>query len=523
MVGSRSVRFAGVVAFVALFLVGIDPRVVSGQVTLDGAWPANPIPFGWPESREEALSVEQTSDGGYVLAGIRAYWDDEAGGWKNTLCIAKLDSGGYLDTDWAPNPRSFEDVAPQDGVSIRQSADGGYVIAAGESIVKLDARGNPDLGWSPNPRPFVVGGNARSVLATPDGGYLVAGTAPAPGAETTDACVLRLGPDGDLDPTWGVNPRIVGGPASEEARCVALAADGGYLVAGTVSGSGDPDETDVFVARFLGSGDLDPAWDPNPRVLERAGAERALSVCSTGDGGFVVAGSAAPPGEEDADACVLRLDSLGSPDPAWGADPVTFGGEGDDVAHCVRRSADGGYIVTGRRERASGERGDILVARLDASGRLDPAWSPNPRLLDAGDVGFAIEATMDGGYVMVGRSPLLPTEHPDRRHFDAFILKLEPARRFLRGDCGGDGSVDAIADAVTLLRHNFLGEGEPPCLAACDVNGDGTTRGTTDAIYLLRHAFMGSGMPPEAPFPSCGAGQLWTDGRLTCLAEPPCP
>jgi hypothetical protein len=92
---------------------------------------------------------------------------------------------------------------------------------------------------------------------------------------------------------------------------------------------------------------------------------------------------------------------------------------------------------------------------------------------------------------------------------------------FIRGDCDGDGSVGGqVTDAVVLLRYNFLGAEEPPCLAACDADGDGAIRGTVvDAVYLLRHGFLG-GPPPPSPFSFCGPGLLPGDRALGC-EEPP--
>ncbi|MBN1443860.1 MAG: hypothetical protein JXA90_14210, partial [Planctomycetes bacterium] len=96
---------------------------------------------------------------------------------------------------------------------------------------------------------------------------------------------------------------------------------------------------------------------------------------------------------------------------------------------------------------------------------------------------------------------------------------------FLRGDCSGDGSVaGSVTDAVVLLGYLFLGNAEPPCMAACDANGDGQVLGAvTDAVYILSFNFLG-GPPPADPFPDCGLGLLETDFDLGCdtpiLCEP---
>jgi hypothetical protein len=95
-------------------------------------------------------------------------------------------------------------------------------------------------------------------------------------------------------------------------------------------------------------------------------------------------------------------------------------------------------------------------------------------------------------------------------------------RRFIRGDCNGDGEIGGtVTDALTLLLHNFSGGPLPPCLAACDANGDGSVIGDiADAVYLLRHTFLGGPAPP-APYPGCGP--LHPGDSLGCSSPSHCP
>lgn len=85
---------------------------------------------------------------------------------------------------------------------------------------------------------------------------------------------------------------------------------------------------------------------------------------------------------------------------------------------------------------------------------------------------------------------------------------------FIRGDVGGDGTLD-ISDAIELLLHLFS-NGNLDCREAANSNADGSLD-ISDVIYLLAYMFT-SAPPPSAPFPGCGSQPI----SLDCL-DPSCP
>ena len=99
---------------------------------------------------------------------------------------------------------------------------------------------------------------------------------------------------------------------------------------------------------------------------------------------------------------------------------------------------------------------------------------------------------------------------------DILMKLIDPSQwRFIRGDADGDGRIDPIPDAVTILLAGLFGIGPIPCRAALDANGDGVAAEPVDAIVLLTWAFLG-GPAPAAPFPECGPGHLAGDPGLGC-------
>ena len=94
-------------------------------------------------SGERANSIQQTTDGGYIVGGTTASF----GAGYDDSSIMKLDSNGNL--SWQ---KSFGESESEKSFSIQQTTDGGYIVAgltqsfgAGDAdmhILKLDSNGN---------------------------------------------------------------------------------------------------------------------------------------------------------------------------------------------------------------------------------------------------------------------------------------------------------------------------------------------------------------------------------------------
>jgi hypothetical protein len=76
-----------------------------------------------------------------------------------------------------------------------------------------------------------------------------------------------------------------------------------------------------------------------------------------------------------------------------------YGGSYYDEAYCVDRTADGGYIVTGRTESFTPGNSDVWLLKTDADG--DTLWA---RVYGGGDSdqGRSVQQTADGGFIVAG-------------------------------------------------------------------------------------------------------------------------
>jgi len=144
------------------------------------------------------FSVDQTTDGGYIVVGGTSSFKVS----NLDVYLLKLNSDGSL--AWQ---NTFGGNIDDYALSVQQTTDGGYIVAgvtglfeSGSSdayILKLNSDGS--LAWQKT-----YGGNgydaASSIQQTTDGGYIVAGVTKSFGAGYEDVYILKLDSNGELHP-----------------------------------------------------------------------------------------------------------------------------------------------------------------------------------------------------------------------------------------------------------------------------------------------------------------------------------
>jgi len=343
-----------------------------------------------------AYSVQQTSDGGYIVAG----WTGSFGAGSSDIFLLKIDASGNL--QWAKTfGGSNGDVAH----SVQQTSDGGYIVAgytdsfgAGGDVflLKTDASGN--LQWA---KTFGGMGDdyAWSVQQTSDGGYIMAGVTSSFGAGWDNVFLLKTDALGNLQ--WA---KTFGGSDFDFAYSVQQTSDGGYIVAGRTYSFGAGG--DVFLLKTDASGNLQWA-----KTFGGDTTDYARSVQQTSDGGYIVAGYTRSFGAGYRDVFLLKTDASGNLQ--WYR---TFGGSYGDAASSVQQTSDGGYIVAGGTD-SFGADGEVFLLKTDASGNLQ--WA---RTFRGSYVGYAysVQQTSDGGYIVAGWAFFVGAESTD-----VFLLKTD--------------------------------------------------------------------------------------------------
>jgi len=179
---------------------------------------------------DRAHSVQQTPDGGYIMAGTT----DSFGAGGGDFWLVKTDSSGKQ--QWS---KTCGGTADDWVYSAQQTSDGGYMIAGSTKsfgaggadfwLVKTDSSGNQQ--WNKT-----YGGTidewAYSVRQTSEGGYIIAGIAHYD-AGSGDFWLVKTDPSGNQQ--WG---KTYGGSGYESAESVQETSDGGYVIAGATNSFG---------------------------------------------------------------------------------------------------------------------------------------------------------------------------------------------------------------------------------------------------------------------------------------------
>lgn len=275
-------------------------------------------------------SVQQTTDGGFIVAGISGSTNGDVTGNHGTddYWVIKLDASGVL--QWQKcYGGSWYDWA----MSVGLTTDGGYIIngfgGSNDSnitgshgltdmwIVKTDSVGTIQWQKSHGGSSYDYGYSCKQ---TNDGGYIAAGYSTSINGDVTvnhgnsDYWIVKTDSAGDIQ--W---QKSLGGSKEEETKVVRQTVDGGYIVAGysrSVNGdvAGLHDTSgyyyDCWIVKLLPTGDID--WQ---KCLGGHLQDLAYDIDITADGGCVIAGTTnsidgdVSGGHGDMDFWIVKLSS----------------------------------------------------------------------------------------------------------------------------------------------------------------------------------------------------------------------
>lgn len=300
--------------------------------------------FGGIEE-DEGSSVQQTTDGGFIIAGTTGYIGNQ------DLYLVKTDMNG--NKLWQ---KIFSKSDYELGYSVQQTIDGGFIISGGTYfwdgrgyeiyLIKTDSAGN--LQWEKT-----LGGSGHdwgySVRQTSDGGYIIAGDTDSFGSGGSDAYLVKTNSEGNL--LW---QKTFGGSGHDWVSSVEHTSDGGYIICGD-TGSFGAEGWDIYLVKTDPTGNL--IWQKNFGGSLHDGGSSAQQ---TYDGGFIIAGRAnSGPYGQYSDAYLIKTDFQGNL--LW---EKTLGGSNVDQASSVQQISDGGYIIAGTTRSFGAGNYDLYLIKV---------------------------------------------------------------------------------------------------------------------------------------------------------------
>ena len=297
-------------------------------------------------------SIQQTTEGGYVIAG---YINGFGMGGGNAYLLKVNDNG---EEQWS---QVFDFGIAE---SVQQTTDGGYIITGYDSsdiyLLKIDDNGEQQ--WS---QTFGESFNDRAMFVqqTTDGGYVITGCTSvinSLGNAETDIYLTKMNDNGEEQ--WS---QTFGGPGNDKAHCVQQTTDGGYIITGE-------DEEDVYNPGndfWTANSDLfliktnELGQEEWAQRFGEAGNDCGRSVQQTSDGGYIIAGYVTPGENQNSNIYLLKTNDNG--EEQWSQ---TFGGAGDDTAQSVQQTSDGGYIIAAHTSTTNNISNGVYLIKTDAQG-----------------------------------------------------------------------------------------------------------------------------------------------------------
>lgn len=362
-------------------------------------------------------SFQHTSDEGYIVVGYSNSNDGDVTGNHGgfDVWIVKINATGVI--EWQKSIGGSLDEAAN---AIQQTLDGGYIIAGYSNsndgdvtgnhggrdfwIVKMNTAGT--IEWQKS-----LGGSlddtANDIQQTSDGGYIVAGESSSNDGDVTgnkgiqDFWIVKLGSNGILE--W---QKSLGGSSRDTAETIQQTSDGGYIVAGsTFSNNGDVTGNhgaiDNWVVKLTVSGNIE--WE---RATGGQGEEWCWSILETLDGGFILAADSNNANGDvtenfgGRDFWIVKFTDTGLID--W---QKSYGGGFEDSPTSIQHTTDGGYIVSGfsgsNDGDVSGNQGslDFWIIKINATGTLE--WQKSLGGSNYDMFSYALQVS-DNDYIVAG-------------------------------------------------------------------------------------------------------------------------
>ena len=420
------------------------------------------VPLGGTVADRGWFSGVHIDQAGRIVAVGLAEDNSAGAGADFDFSIARMLPDGSLDPAFGGDGILALDVAGGDdqATTVFQTVDGRYVVCGQAdtaltgttgtlAAVRLTASGALDTSFDLDGRAVLhlehpVEGTVNAIAAAgcapaPDNGVLLFGAMYQDGESAAAALIVRLQANGSLDTSFGDGGLLLfdvgeGAPLLTAVSNASVLADGSIIASGFTNVSGSGVQYDLFAARVLPGGSLDPAFGTGGTTIvafdQGGGDVDVASGLAIAPGGGIVIAATVFTAASGFDIGLVRLRPDGSLDPSFGTGGraligLNAGGAGNDEARDLAIDGSGRLYVAGVVDVASGNT-DAMVARLDGNGSLDPGFA------DAGWMVLGVDAPWSSPLEFAsalaldhsGRVVAVGSGSPSEAATDGLVLRL---------------------------------------------------------------------------------------------------
>ena len=257
---------------------------------------------------ERAISVIESSDGGYVFTGNIESFSDGSGFF---IWVVKTDQNGVFEWNSGTsllNSSQYDNT----GYSIIESSDQNYIIVGnvdnpGSStdiwINKLNANDGSKM-WDDG---IYYGGvsidESYTAIETFDGNYILAGTTRSQGNGGYDGWIIKINQDGNV--IWD---QTYGGSLDDKIYSVTESIDGSKLTFCGYSRSYNNQSDDIWILQIDATGN-----EIFNKIISGELTDKGYGIKETSDGGFIISGvSQSPNDNNNLDAILIKTDPQGN-------------------------------------------------------------------------------------------------------------------------------------------------------------------------------------------------------------------
>jgi len=292
---------------------------------------------------------------------------------------------------------------------------------------------------------------AKDIVASPDGGYVMAGMTTSKGAGASDAYLVRIDEQGEA--IWD---KIYGGAGEDAVYSVINEPGGGYVACGRsdVSKTAGKKNFDLYVIKTAKDGNL--MWE---KTFGGEGMEEGNCIAGTADNGYIVTGLTDSKGNGNGDVWVVKLSKDGNQE--W---DKTFGGKSRDYGNSVIQNPDGGFAIAA----TGGEKNKMYIILLDGTG--NPLLEKYIGTANA-DIASAVIRSKDGFFIVCG----MTQEKPNTK-VDATLLKMSAKGDILWQTVVKADNFSSAMSVRELATGGFI---------TCGTISTATNIGNGAGIYIL--------------------------------------